>query len=42
MTTQNRGTVKVENGRYRVTGNFHYGYPNEPIRDESGDRKSVV
>ncbi|MBL7024518.1 MAG: hypothetical protein ISR87_03610 [Candidatus Marinimicrobia bacterium] len=36
MTTQNRGTVKVENGRYRVTGNFHYAYPNEPIRDESG------
>ncbi len=32
----NRGTVKVENGRYRVSGHFHYIYPNTPIRDGSG------
>ncbi|NQV16866.1 hypothetical protein HQ531_15485 [bacterium] len=42
MTTENRGTVKVENGRYRVTGNFHYIYPNEAIRDADGNLIGVT
>jgi len=39
---QNRGTVKVENGRYRVSGHFHYIYPNDPIRNEAGDLVGVT
>ncbi|NQV30091.1 MAG: hypothetical protein HQ508_04315 [Candidatus Marinimicrobia bacterium] len=42
MSDQSRGTVKVENGRYRVSGNFHYAYPNEPIRDENGKMLAVT
>ncbi|NQV51086.1 MAG: hypothetical protein HQ507_11345 [Candidatus Marinimicrobia bacterium] len=42
MSDQNRGTVKVENGRYRVSGNFHYAFPNEPIRDEQGKLLGVT
>jgi len=42
MSDQSRGTVKVENGRYRVSGNFHYAYPNEPIRDENGKLLGVT
>jgi hypothetical protein len=37
-----RGTVKVENGRYRVEGHFHYMYPNSPIRDEAGKLVGVT
>ena len=29
-------SVKVENGRYRLSGDFHKIEPNVPIRDESG------
>ncbi len=42
MNTNDRGTVKVENGRYRFEGKFHYGYPNEPIRNEDGDLMGVT
>lgn len=42
MSVEKRGTVKVENGRYRVTGNFHYAYPNDPIRDETGKLLGVT
>ena len=42
MSDQNRGTVKVVNGRYRVSGNFHYAFPNEPIRDETGKLLGVT
>ena len=33
---EERGTVKVVNGRYKPTGHFHYTYPNTPIFDEGG------
>jgi len=42
MNTNDRGTVKVENGRYRFEGKFHYGYPNEPIRNEDGELMGVT
>lgn len=42
MSVENRGTVKVENGRYRVSGNFHYIYPNDPIRNEAGELVGVT
>lgn len=42
MNTNDRGTVKVENGRYRFEGKFHYGYPNEPIRNENGELMGVT
>jgi len=42
MSVENRGTVKVENGRYRVQGHFHYIYPNDPIRDASGHLTGVT
>jgi len=42
MSVENRGKVRVENGRYRVTGNFHYAYPNDPIRDETGKLLGVT
>ena len=42
MSTNDRGTVKVENGRYRFEGKFHYGYPNEPIRNEDGELMGVT
>ena len=35
-TRENRGTVKVVNGKYRPTGHFHYIDPNTPIYDEAG------
>lgn len=31
-----RGTVKVENKRYRFKGNFHFKSPSTPIRNEKG------
>ncbi len=31
-----RGTVKVANGKYRPNGKFHFIYPSTPIRDENG------
>lgn len=37
-----RGTVKVENQRYRVQGKFHYIYPNRPIYDEAGKLQGVT
>lgn len=42
MSVENRGTVKVENGRYRVNGNFHYIYANDPIRDADGKLVGVT
>ena len=42
MSGANRGTVKVENGRYRVQGNFHYGFPCSPIRNEAGELLGVT
>ncbi|MCF7824853.1 MAG: hypothetical protein K9N35_11855 [Candidatus Marinimicrobia bacterium] len=42
MSIENRGTVKVENGRYRVKGNFHYIYPNDPIRNSKGELLGVT
>ncbi|NOZ75188.1 MAG: hypothetical protein GXO90_07385 [FCB group bacterium] len=33
---QERGTVKVENGRYRVQGAFSVIHPNSPIYNEAG------
>jgi uncharacterized OB-fold protein len=32
MATQ--GQVKVKNGSYKIKGDFHYIYPNQPIRNE--------
>ncbi|RMF09107.1 MAG: hypothetical protein D6762_04375 [Candidatus Neomarinimicrobiota bacterium] len=40
--TQERGTVRVEQGRYRVQGAFHYVYPNSPIFDEEGKLVGVT
>ncbi|MCK5331720.1 MAG: hypothetical protein KAK01_09940 [Candidatus Marinimicrobia bacterium] len=31
-----RGTVKVVNGKYKPSGNFHFINPSTPIRDEHG------
>ena len=39
---KNRGTVKVVDGRYKFEGNFHYIYPNSPIRDENGELMGVT
>ncbi len=33
---ENRGTVKVVNGRYKPSGKFHFPQPNTPIRNEQG------
>ncbi len=33
MSTAKRGKVRVENGRYRLDGQFHFPYPNDPIRN---------
>ena len=37
-----RGTVRVEKGRYKPTGKFHYPNPNTPIRDENGKLMGVT
>lgn len=37
-----RGTVRVENGRYRPDGHFHYMYPNSPIRDQDDNLMGVT
>ncbi len=42
MNIENRGTVRVENGRYRFNGKFHYAYPNNPIRNEDGKLMGVT
>jgi len=42
MSRENRGTVKVVNGRYRPEGKFHYIDPNSPIYDESGKLMGVT
>ena len=31
-----RGTVRVEKGRYKPSGTFHIAYPNTPVRNEEG------
>ena len=36
MSTAKRGKVRVERGRYRLDGQFHFPYPNDPIRNENG------
>ena len=36
MSTAKRGKVRVERGRYRLDGQFHFPYPNDPIRNEDG------
>lgn len=38
----NRGTVKVVNGRYRPNGKFHIAYPNTPIYDENDKLMGVT
>lgn len=42
MNTQKHGKVNVENGRYRFNGQFHYAYPNDPIRNENGELMGVT
>jgi len=42
MSTAKRGKVRVENGRYRLDGQFHFPYPNEPIRNEHGELMGVT
>jgi len=42
MMSEPRGTVKVQNGRYRVQGAFSYIIPNSPIWDESGKLVGVT
>jgi len=39
---ENRGTVKVENNKYKPSGIFHYGSPNSPIRGEEGQLMGVT
>lgn len=39
---ENRGTVKVVNGRYRPSGNFHYIDTNTPIYDEDGKLMGIT
>ncbi|NOZ04425.1 MAG: hypothetical protein GXO92_07480 [FCB group bacterium] len=40
--TEDRGTVKVINGRYRPTGKFHYIYEHSPIFDENGKLMGIT
>jgi len=40
--TQERGTVRVEKGRYRVQGSFSFMYPNSPIYNEAGHLVGVT
>jgi len=42
MSTETRGKVRVENGKYRLKGQFHYAFPNDPIRNEDGDLMGVT
>ncbi len=42
MTIGNRGKVRVENGKYRLNGQFHFLYSNDPIRNENGDLMGVT
>ncbi len=42
MNLKDRGTVRVANGRYHFNGKFHYGYPNDPIRNEDGELMGVT
>jgi uncharacterized OB-fold protein len=39
---EDRGTVRVEKGRYKPSGKFHYPNPNTPIRDETGKLLGVT
>jgi hypothetical protein len=42
MSTAKRGKVRVENGRYRLDGQFHFPYPNDPIRNEHDELMGVT
>lgn len=42
MDLPDRGQVKVENGKYRPNGKFHYIYPNAPIYDQEGKLVGVT
>jgi uncharacterized OB-fold protein len=39
---EDRGTVRVEKGRYKPSGKFHYPSPNTPIRNEEGKLLGVT
>jgi len=39
---EDRGTVKIVNGRYRPSGKFHYPSPNTPMYDEDGKLVGVT
>lgn len=42
MSTEARGKVRVEGGKYRLNGKFHYAFPNDPIRNEEGELMGVT
>ncbi len=42
MSTETRGKVRVEGGKYRLNGKFHYAFPNDPIRNEEGELMGVT
>ncbi len=39
---KDRGQVRVENGKYRPSGRFHYIYPNSPIWNENNELMGVT
>ena len=39
---EKRGTVKVINGQYKPSGQFHFISPNTPIKDENGKLAGVT
>jgi len=42
MNKSERGTVKVENNRFRFKGNFHFPSPSTPIRNEKGTLMGIT
>ena len=42
MSTAKRGKVRVENGRYRLDGQFYFLYLKDPIRNEYGELMGVT
>ncbi len=42
MDLAERGKVKVVKGRYKPSGKFHYGYPNDPIFNEEGKLMGIT
>ncbi len=40
--SEKRGTVRVENNRYKPTGKFHFSSPNTPIRNAEGKLMGVT